>query len=221
MFRAAIELDPGYAEAYVGLAQTYHQPVLWGWTGSPTRDLEKAREFLRYTVKLDDSTVSAYRLLARIHSLRGEHDAALLELERAIALNPNDAQSYAEQGVILLYAGQREAALRSLETALRHDPAMGFDYRMHLGMAYFLVERYDDAVTALERSETANPDNVYIHIALAATYAKIGRHADAKREARQVMRLDPFFKLADYGGIFRNPEDAARFSEQLRTAGLE
>jgi adenylate cyclase len=221
VFRKAIEADPDYAEAYAGLGLTYYQPVVWGWTGSPTRDLERAREHARHALRIDESTLSAYRLLGRIHSLRGEHDAGLLELERAIALNRNDAQSHAEQGVILLYAGQHKAALRSLELAVRLDPGMGFDYLMHLGMCYFLDDRLEEALASLERSLAANPENVFVHIVLVATYTRLGRHNDAQREVREVRRLNPFFKLESYGKIFRKPSDAARFVEPLRAGGLD
>ena len=88
-------------------------------------------------------------------------------------------------------------------------------------MAYYLKGRYQDAQSALERGVIQKPNFVGYHIALAATFAQLGRHADAKRSAEKVLRLNPFFEVGNWGTAFRNPADRDKIIEGLRKAGLK
>jgi tetratricopeptide (TPR) repeat protein len=92
---------------------------------------------------------------------------------------------------------------------------------MFLGLAYYLKERYDDAIRTLERGLARKPDFAGTHIALAAAYAQSGRSEAAAREAATVLRLDPFFEVDSYGTLFRNPADRDRIVDGLRKAGLK
>jgi TolB-like protein/Flp pilus assembly protein TadD len=221
MFRQAIELDPDYASAVSGLGWTYHLPVLYGWVGSPIPALERSEELAQKSLALDELNVDAHRLMGRVHLQRRRYDAALIELERAIALNPNDAASYADQGLALVWSSQTDGAIFALEMALRFDPKMAPEALWHLGFAYYLKGRYEDARTTLERSVALNPDFPLSRIALAATYGQLGREAAAGREADAIRRLDPFFRVETFGRLFRNPEDAAHVATGLRKAGFE
>jgi TolB-like protein/class 3 adenylate cyclase/Flp pilus assembly protein TadD len=220
-FRQAIELDSEYAAAHSGLGWTYLYPVLYGWVDSPVAALNKAHELAQTAVALDEFSVDSYRLLGRVHLLRRQYDAALVELERAIALNPNDARSYADQGVALVWSSRPDGAIVALETALRFDPNMAPEALWNLGLAEYLKGRYKDAKTTLERSVAKNPDFVFSRIALAATYGRMGQLREAHREAAAIRKLDPFFDAGRFGQLFRDPEDAAHLVDGLRRAGLE
>jgi TolB-like protein/class 3 adenylate cyclase len=220
-FRQAIELDPGYAAAYAALGWTFLNTVLYGWGGSPSSELRRAEELARKATALDDASIEGHRLLARVLLMRRNHDLAVLELERAISLNPNDANSYADQGLIFVYSNRIDAAIRSLEVALRIDPNMTPEALMHLGMAYYLKGQYTNALPWLERGIARNPDNVFIHIVLAATFAQLRRETDAARSAASVLRLDPFFRTERYGSLFSDSASAAHIVDGLHKAGLK
>jgi adenylate cyclase len=221
MFRRAIKLDPSYSSAYAGLGFTYLNAVLYGWAVSPNRAVERAYELAQKSLSLDGTNVAAHRLLGRVYVLRKQYDLAIVELERAIVLNPNDAASYAHQGVVLIWSSRPDGAILSLETALRFDPNMDMEGLLHLGLAYYLKGRYADAIRILERGLGRSPDYVYGHIVLAAAYGQTGRLDAAVRETEEVKRLDPFFEVEDYGRLFRDSTHAARVIEGLRKAGLE
>jgi adenylate cyclase len=221
MFRRAIELDPSYSSAYAGLGFTYLNAVLYGWAVSPNRAVERAYELAQKSLSLDGTNVAAHRLLGRVYVLRKQYDLAIVELERAIVLNPNDAASYAHQGVVLIWSSRPDGAILSLETALRFDPNMDMEGLLHLGLAYYLKGRYADAIRILERGLGRSPDYVYGHIVLAAAYGQTGRLDAAVRETEEVKRLDPFFEVEEYGRLFRDSTHAARVIEGLRKAGLE
>jgi TolB-like protein/DNA-binding SARP family transcriptional activator len=220
MFRKAIGRDRGYAAAYAGLGWSYLYPVLFGWTDSPNRAMERADELARQGLALDDTDIDGHRLLGRVHLIRRQYDLALVELERAIALNPNDADSHANQGVILLWSSRPDGAILALETALRFNPKLDAERSTHLGLAYYLKGRYDDAVKSLERSIGLNRGLAFSHTILAAVYAKLGRFPDAARQAETVRRLNPFFSTDAYGRLFREPAHRVRLAEGLRMAGL-
>jgi tetratricopeptide (TPR) repeat protein len=164
--------------------------------------------------------VVGHRLLGRIYLFRKEYDLGVVELERALALNPNDAASYADQGLNLVWSSRPQGAILAFETALRLDPNMGAEGLFHLGLAYYLTGRYEDAVLHLERSSGRNPDFVLTHVALAAAYGQTENRAKASRAAAAIRRLDPFFSVEDFGELFRDPADAAEVTAGLRKAGL-
>lgn len=221
LFRQAIEIDPLYASAYAGLGWTYIEPVLWGWTGSPQKSMKQAHNLAQKALSLETSNVEARRLLIQVYSIRRQHDLAVLEAERVLALNPNDAQSYENQGVAMVWAGRIDGAILALETALRFDPNMRVQHFWNLGLAYYLKARYDDAIAVLEKSIGRRPDSAYEHAVLAASYAQVNRPDKAMAAAATVRRLNPFFKVEEFGPQFGNPADAARMAEGLRKAGLE
>jgi TolB-like protein/class 3 adenylate cyclase len=220
LFRKAIELDPSYADAYAGLGWTYLNAFLFGWTSAPKDALERSEKLAQQALAIDASSVDGHRLLGRVYVNRRRHDLAMVELERVITLNPNNAQSYAEQGIVLVWSGRPDGAITSLEIARRFDPNMNAESLAHLGLAYYLKERYADAVKFLERSLAQNPDFQFGHQVLAAAYGQLGRAREALREADAVRRLYPFFDVDEYGRQFRDPAHAAHVTDGLRKAGL-
>ena len=93
MCEKAIELDPQYAEAYVGLGWTYWREWAWRWSTDP-QNLERALTLAQKAVALDDSLPAAHSLLSEVYTQKQQHDQAIAEGERAIALDPNNADSY-------------------------------------------------------------------------------------------------------------------------------
>jgi adenylate cyclase len=219
MFKKAIELDPSYAEAYVGLAAFHLGLSLMGWTEFPHKALQQAEELVQKALSLDPSNPHAHEVLGTVYLYRTQYDLATTELQRAIELNPNDARSYRMLGRVMLYIGRTDDAIHSLETALRFDP--NTDVYMNLGLAFYLKGRYDDSIRTLKRGVSRKPDLVWNHIALAAAYAQSGRSKEASRAATTVLRLHPFFEVDSFGSLFRNPEDRARIAKGLRKAGLK
>jgi len=218
LFRRAIELDPNYASAYAGFGWTYIYPILYGWTGSPNKELDQAEELARKALTLSVSNIDGHKLLTRVYITRLQYDLALVESERVIAINPNDPEGHIEQGNVLLWSGLTDGAILALETASHIDPGMNPDAYWYLALAYYLKQRYADAVGVLERNVRRRLDNPFDYAVLAASYAQLGRLAEATHAAETVRRLHPFF--SETFGQFRNPADTARIAEGLRKVGL-
>jgi TolB-like protein/class 3 adenylate cyclase/Tfp pilus assembly protein PilF len=220
MFEKALSLDSSYPQAYIGLGTTYLESVLNGWTEWPQSDLDAARQLAVKALTIDGAMDEAHGLLATIYLLRKQYDAALVESERAIALNPNDPANYARQGAIHLWAGRIDGAVRALEAAHRFDPLMGVRPLAHLGMAYYLKRRYQDAAKVLERGRAINPDYAYALTVLAATYGQLGDDDRANEAISELRRVDPFFSIKSVGRLFRDKDDTATLVEGLQKAGI-
>ena len=220
MFQKAIELDPLYASAYVGLGRTYLSKFRYGWSQFPVQSLQRAHDLAQKALSLEESA-AAHTLLGLIYRYRKQYDLATKELDRALQLNPNDAESHVVRGSIMNYLSRPDDAIEALETAMHFNPNMLPHHYMQLGFSYYLKQRYDDAITILEKGTGKYPDLVFLHIALAAAYAQAGRTQDADRTAKQVLRLHPFFEVDVYGTAFHNTTARDHIRDGLRKAGLK
>jgi len=121
-FHRAIELDPAYAPAYSGLADTYNLMANYGFAPSPA-SREKAREMAMKALEIDGNLAGAHLALALVE---GEYDwnfeAAEKEFQKALALRPSDAEIRARHAQLLVARGRLGAANEEILHASRLDP---------------------------------------------------------------------------------------------------
>ncbi len=220
LLKRAIELDPNYAAAYAALAETYHLASSMGWAQSPTAFLSRAEELAIKALRLDDSDVRARITLAHIHLFRQRYNQAEVEIERAMAINPNDAHGLAGRGTILLWLGQTDAAIEALEQAQRIDPDLNAIDRFALSLAYYLKRRYDAAIEQAELSLRTTAGASFSRILLAAAYAQDDRAEDAARVVTMIRRIDPTFDPQEFGNKFLSSGDLEHLRDGFRKAGL-
>ncbi len=220
LFRRAIDLDPTYAAAYVGLGSVERNSMLYGWAADPVEALQRAESLAKKAIGLDDSNSGAHVLLGTVYLSFRQYERAVDELHRALDLNPSDAETYAALGSALLFMGQIEECITADETALHFDPNLEINYLWGLGTAYFLAGRTADAARTFERLLARDADFPFGQAMLAAVYAEADRPEDANRAAAAVRRLNPFFDRASFGSLFRNPEHQAKIASALGKAGL-
>jgi TolB-like protein/DNA-binding winged helix-turn-helix (wHTH) protein/Flp pilus assembly protein TadD len=220
LFRRAIALDPNYAAAYSGLAETYHLATVMGWAEAPSETLGRAEELANKALRLDESDVRAHIILGRVHVSHQRYEQAKAEMDRAIAVNPNDAHGLAGRGNILMWLGKTDAAIEALELARRIDPELNVVDRNALSLAYYLRGRYaaaiEEAELNLRRTEGAN----FTRVVLAAAYAQKNRADDLARVVAAVHRLDPAFDPQEFGSKLLSPKDLEHLRDGLRKAGL-
>ncbi len=174
-------------------------------------------------VALDDSLPLAHRVLGWVALWKKQHEQAITAAERAVALAPNDAEGYARLGEILNFAGRPGEAIGWVEKALRLNPRSPFHYSFYLGHAYRLTGRYEEAIAALKRALTRNPDYLPVHENLAAVYSELGREAEARAEVAEVLRLSPHRSLEAFRQRLphKDPAVTERYLAALRKAGLK
>jgi TolB-like protein/DNA-binding winged helix-turn-helix (wHTH) protein len=220
LLRRAIQLDPSYAAAYAALAETYHIAVSWGWAESPTLFLSRAEEMADKALSLNDTEIRARIVLGRIHIFYRRYEQAKLEMDRAIALNPSDAQGLAGRGNVLMWLGQTDAAIEALELAQRIDPELNAIDRFALSLAYYLKRRYAAAIEEAEINIRKSEGAHFSRVVLAAAYAQQDRSEDAARVVSAIRLADPTFDPLAFGSKFLNSVDLEQLRDGLRKAGL-
>jgi len=169
MYERAIKLDPQYAEAYALLGETYYLEWIFRWSADP-QTLEHALELAQRAVTLDDSLPVAHAHLGMVYAQQQQYDQVITQSERAIALDPNNANNYVLQAEVLSVVGRPEEALRSVEQAMRLNPRYPALYLIQAGWTYNMTGRYEEAITALKTPLVQNPDFLAIHLFLAISY---------------------------------------------------
>jgi tetratricopeptide (TPR) repeat protein len=159
-----------------------------------------------------------------IESKAGEIQRA--EAKLAIAADPNDADGYIALARALSFAGRPAEALEAVERAMRLNPHYPSGYEYQRGLAQFGLNRLKESAASLERAVALNPEDYWSQRLLLATYGLLGRRDDAARLADAMTT-----KLKDYRDPlsvravafwypFANPDDAKRFADGLRKAGI-
>jgi adenylate cyclase len=190
LFERAIALDPQFALAYTALSSTYLRVWLWGWSVNPPT-LDQAVQLAEKARALDDALPEAHMLLGVAYAWKGQPEQGLVEGERAIALDPNCAWCHNALAEVLLLAGRPEEALGPVEKAMRLDPESAAYYSFHLGWAYRLLGRYEEALAAQKRTLSRNPEFLPAHVELARLYNELGREEEARAEEAAARRLSP------------------------------
>ncbi len=190
MFDKAIDLDPEFALAYGRLGLTHWLEWSFGWSQS-LECLEKAFQLAQKATALDDSLPQSHSILGMVCLWKKEHEQAIGHLERAIALNPNDADALDQLAHVLTFAGRPEEAIGLEKKAMRLNPLYPPLYEWTLGHAHFLVGEYEQAIAALRRVLDRSHGFHPAHIYLALSLGQLGRIDEAKAEAAEFIRVTP------------------------------
>src|SRR4051794_23165087 len=221
-FQKAIDLDPNYAAAYAELGLSLVEAVAAGWTEFVADDLAGAETLAQKAVSLDPTLASAYRLLAEIHLARRHFDLFLAQKQRALEINPSDAENFLQRGDLMVWAGRASEALPWLEGTLRLDRANA-RAALSLGAAYYFLGRYGDAIEPMDRALTGNIGRVNQlqgRAILAATYAQLDRREDAEREWSVLMRMAPLFDAERFASQYGTQTAHDHMLEGLKKAGF-
>ena len=218
----AIEIDPDYAAPYVYLAFTHLSDIMWGTSSSPGNSLQLAENFARRALSLDDSLPMAIIALAQVHLYKRQHEKAIAEGQKALALDPNGAEVYNHLGFYLHMAGRPAEAIPLLEKAIRLNPYPPSFYYTRLGAAYIAAGRVEEAIAECRKAIKRQPDDVFALITLAIIYKLQGREEVSRSFTQKVLRIMPDFSAERFSkGIpFKDQSRTDSFVALLRNAGL-
>ena len=222
LFEETIALDPTYAWPYINLGMAHFWDARNGWSESPAKSIQRAFELAQKAVAMDDSHDLGHSLLGAVYLAMRQHDKAIAEGKRAIALNPNGAAAFTWLAGFVGVSGNWEESAMYAEKSIRLDPFPGpLQYHV-LGRAYFMTGKYDEAILILKKAVQINPDFLPAHIFLAACYGSIGRNVEANASAKEVRRINPKFRIEFYSKAltYKNKTDTEREIAALQKAGL-
>src|SRR5688572_17453809 len=195
LYRRAVEIDPGFARAYAGLAMTHALEPRVGGAADPERSLDRALALARSAQLIDPEIAEVHWALGFVHAQARRYDQAIDSLKRAIELNPSFADAYALLGGIHTYVGEPARTIPLLRTAMRLNPDGGYLYFLILGRAYLFENDVEQALINLREASARNPADIETRIYLAAALATSGDRAAAAWELEEIRSLDRGFSL--------------------------
>jgi adenylate cyclase len=220
LFERAIQLDPTYAAAYVGLGRVDRNSAIQGWDSKPAEALERAEALARKAIALDNRSPGAHALLGQVLVQFGDYDRAIDELRRAIDLNGSDVEAYSGLVAVLLWRGDVKDAVAAGEIMHQFQPELSATDAFILATAYVLTDRGSDAVRLLQQSLDGNPMEPNTNIMLAAAYAETGRQTEAERQSTVVRQRFPWFSVEEFGSLLRDKKLQEKLQTNLKQAGL-
>ena len=158
-FESALEMDPEYALAYVGIAMV--------WLGRQQQGLAPASETSQRAIaaatkalELDPNLAEVHYTLAGIRTwVEWDWDRGEAEFRRAIELNPNYPDPQAYYSHLLNIKGRPKEAMAQIERALELDPLNAL-FRAVYGMDLMFARRYDDAIALLRATLKTSPNDL-------------------------------------------------------------
>ena len=232
-FEQATELDPDYHRAYAGLAAAHWRVAqsLWmltmgggfeqAWPGA-LQNIGKASE---------KPTALSYSVLAEMLVAQGEHDEAFEELDKALALAPNDPHIHLAKAKLLNATGRAPEAEAAILFALRYDPLQPTEYLRELGVAQLHQKKYEETTAIMERVIQRETDVVADIQTLVSALGHLGHLDDVPDLIKQYDEIavpsffDPFTAEESeywwYGDMFSyDPSYRRHLYEGLVKAGV-
>jgi adenylate cyclase len=218
MFEKAIDLDPEFHRAYLGLAWFHIQEIKFGRSDNPRQSLQQADELARHAVDLDQPSAWSHMMLGQICIYRRQSRQAVAHYERALALNPSDALLLMLMADSWCYLGRSKEAIELALKAMRLNPNHPFWYERMLAWTYYSDKKYVEALSVLERVTNLRGARRL----LAATYAKLGQLEKARAAAKEFLEDNPHFSIARWAAAepYENPADLEDYVDGMRGAGL-
>jgi TolB-like protein len=225
LFLKAIELDPDFATAHGMAAWCYNQRVRNGWIEDLAHERAEARRLALRAAQLGrEDAVALTTAGGCLAQVTQELDAGIALIDRACELNPNFATAWSTSAWVRNFGGEAEIAIEHATRAMRLSPLDPLSHHMDtaMGFAHFLAGRYDEAVAWAEVALLKHGGYQGTHRVLAASHALAGRVDKARAALAGLLALNPTMRIADLWTVipWRRPDDARRYAEGLRLAGL-
>lgn len=150
-----------------------------------------------------------------------QHEVALKEAERAVALDPNLDVGYAWLGAILGFAGRPQDGIPMVERAMRLNPRYSVWYLSYLGFTYRLAGRCEEAIATFKKALARQPNFPAVYFDLAICYVQLGRLNEAQAAVTEMRRLQHLWSLEGWRQMapYKDPAVVEQDLAALRQAG--
>ena len=167
-FEQAAEADSNYAEAYAGIAQSYHH---LSNVYMPTNDaMIKALKAAEKALNIEPSLAEAHTTIACVKAFYfWEWQAAEKEFRYAISLNPSFATVHKEYGIFLMVNNRFNEAINEMQLAKQLDP-LSIDIEMTALLPYYYGRKYDLTIAEAEKLIENSPDFFVPYAIIALSY---------------------------------------------------
>ncbi|WEX08908.1 hypothetical protein [Chelativorans sp. AA-79] len=210
LFERALELDPHYARAYVGLSLSWFNEWGYQFWDRFQESWQLAYEYAHKALDLDDNDAMAHLVLGRLLIFNRDFERAAWYLDRALMLCPNDAELLIQQAINAVFLGHPEAAVEYAQKALRLNPYHRNSYYAVLALAYLMARDFEATLLTIgkisQMSEHAQLIEAPAYTAI--VYAKLGQMDEARR---QFALFQSNFRQSIISGREPEPDEACRW----------
>jgi adenylate cyclase len=220
-FNGAIDLDPDYAEPYVGLAHAYNRDFQNKWLGR-SDSMELSQRYCNLALEKDPDLPYAHYMVGLNKFWEGDLQASRAAIERALSLNPNFALAIGMRGLDKIYGGKPLDGIPDMKLGLRLEPIMGHQFRHFIGTAYLLAGEFENAVSSFKKRIQASPTTDLSRGLLISALGHLGRLEEAHKVRSDLREINPGYSFQEHVGRlpFQNPEDRELIRQGYAKAGL-
>jgi tetratricopeptide (TPR) repeat protein len=207
--KRALEIDPSFALAYLGLADAYLKYHTTGYS-SYEDVLPNVKLAINKALEIDSTLGAAYSILSDIR-FRENLDWTEREktLKKVIELNPSSVEGHSNYSGLLSWLGRHEEAINEIRLAQRLDP-LSEDLNLFVARSFYYARRYDEAIEACLIALQFEPDHINTKWWLAKAYTQKRMYNKAIDEflSRKVKSAETNWALAYTYGIAGHKDKA-------------
>ena len=219
----ALTLSPSYAKAHSLFAFAQIRRV-WHGNASVEECLSSARQHANTALLLDESDPWTFFADSMVKCVERKFTESLATMRKAIDLNPNFAAAHGYMALTLAMCGETDAALSSVERAIRISPRDPYNaaYLHFAAISYFATEQYRESIEVDRRALRERPSFVIPLRFIAASHVMLDELDEARAAVAELLQLHPScsIKYIDSLPHYARRSDQERFISALRKAGL-
>ena len=218
-FEQAIKLDPGFALAYVGLADSYQ--LLEDAGGLSRQEMyERSGTALAKAMVIDNELGAAYSSLGGLNWTSGDYDDAIVMFEKAIELAPNYSRAYLWYGSLMIELGRIDEAISVFEKGTEHDPLSSI-LNESLGTALEYKGRFSEALKQFRKAVSIDENFASSYLYIGNIYWMVaGSLETAAACQRKGLELDRGARLPRtwHGLLFLDVDEVDKAEPWIRSA---
>ncbi len=225
MFKKALEVDPEYALAYAGLADSYVQ-MIDRYYETDKMILDKAEEAAQKALEIDPLCAEAYKSLGMVYYKEWRFRKAKEKFLKALELKPGFAPAHSNLASTYIYLGDFERAEREYRVAYEEDPSLTFVLWL-LARLYLSLNRFPEAESYIQKVMNSGESSFHLEIGyylLSRTYFYQGQYEKALGYLQKYVEVEPNEPFGDsalaslYAALGQAEKARAKIANTLRNA---
>jgi len=217
----ALALDPGSASVNAMLGFMSYADARFGWWDDRETALKKGQAYVDRAFAIDPDNADAHMVSGLLLMLQMRHAEAVAHARKSVELAPGSADAAVFACFVLASSGYADEAVVQIEKAIALSPRYPPTYLGHLGNAYRLAGRLDDAIAAFKEYSRRSPGFGLSDLVIA--YQQKGDLEQSRRVAQALIAAKPDFTVAGWAKTHQFRSDAEQVNSEvtaLRAAGL-